>query len=138
MSHPPTEDLSRRERQIMEVIYRLGEASAIEIRENLPSPPSYSAVRAQLVILEDKGALKHVKRARRYIYRPTVGPQRAKRSALKRLLNTFYEGSAENLVASLLNPDDLRLPPKEIDRIRQLVEESEPGVSGESGAKTIL
>ena len=108
----------------MEVIYRLGEASAVEIQENLPSPPSYSAVRAQLAILEEKGALKHFKRARRYIYRPTVAPHRAKRSALRRLLSTFYEGSAENLVASLLDPDDLKLPPKEIDRIRQLVDQS--------------
>lgn len=111
----------------MEVIYRLGQASAVEIRENLPSPPSYSAVRAQLAILEEKGVLKHFKEARRYIYRPTVAPHRAKRSALRRLLSTFYGGSAENLVASLLDPEDSKLPQREIDRIRRLVEESEAG-----------
>ena len=122
MEHSPTDDLSRRERQIMDVVYRLGEASAAEIQENLPSPPSYSAVRAQLAILEEKGALTHIKKSRRYIYRPTVAPHRAKRSALRRLLSTFYEGSAENLVASLLDPDDLKLPSKEIERIRNLVE----------------
>ena len=106
----------------MDVVYRLGEASAAEIQENLPSPPSYSAVRAQLVILEEKGALTHTKKSRRYIYRPTVAPHRAKRSALRRLLSTFYGGSAENLVASLLDPEDSKLPAKEIDRIRKMVE----------------
>ena len=122
MESSPTENLSRRERQIMDVVYRLGEASAAEIQENLPSPPSYSAVRAQLVILEEKGALTHTKKSRRYIYRPTVAPHRAKRSALRRLLSTFYGGSAENLVASLLDPEDSKLPAKEIDRIRKMVE----------------
>ena len=129
MEPSPTDNLSRRERQIMDVVYRLGEASAAEIQENLPSPPSYSAVRAQLVILEEKGALTHVKKSRRYIYRPTVAPHRAKRSALRRLLSTFYGGSAENLVASLLDPDDLKLPSKEIDRIRKLVEDTETAES---------
>ena len=118
-------NLSRRERQIMEVIFRLGEASAAEVQEQLPNAPSYSAVRALLAILVDKGCLKHEKRQRKYIYRPTVSPDRAKRSAVKNLLATFYENSAERLVASLLDPRDLKLSPQEILRIRQLIDEVE-------------
>lgn len=117
-----TSNLSRRERQIMEVIFRLGEASAAEVQEELPNAPSYSAVRALLAILVDKGCLKHEKVNRRYIYRPTVNPDRAKRSAVKSLLSTFYNDSAERLVASLLDPKDIKLSPQEIDRIRKLID----------------
>ena len=113
----------------MEVIFRLGEASAAEVQEELPNAPSYSAVRALLAILLDKGCLKHEKQNRKYIYRPTVNPDRAKRSAVKSLLATFYEDSAERLVASLLDPRDLKLSPQEISRIRQLIDEAEEGQS---------
>ena len=106
-------NLSRRERQIMDVIFRLGEASAADVQEHLPNAPSYSAVRALLAILVDKGCLKHEKVLRRYIYRPTVNPDRAKRSAVKSLLATFYNDSAERLVASLLDPKDLKLSQQE-------------------------
>lgn len=120
---PATENqnLSRRERQIMDAVYRLGQASAQEIQENIPAPPSYSAVRALLAILVDKGTLKHERDGRKYIYKPTVSPDRAKRSALKRLLTTFYDNSAEKLVAALLDPEDLKLGDREIERIRALV-----------------
>ncbi len=118
------ENLSRRERQIMDVVYRLEAASAAEIQEAMPDPPSYSAVRAQLAILEEKGFLKHEKRQRKYIYSPTVAPSRAKRSALKNLLATFFDNSAENLVASLLDPKDQKLSPEEIDRIHRLIEQN--------------
>lgn len=117
------ENLSRRERQIMDVVYRLGAAPAAEIQESMPDPPSYSAVRAQLSILEEKGYLKHEKRARRYIYSPTVAPARAKRSALKSLLATFFDNSAENLVAALLDPKDQKLSDEEIERIHRLIGE---------------
>lgn len=116
------ENLSRRERQIMDVVYRLGAASAAAIQEAMPDPPSYSAVRAQLSILEEKGYLKHEKRARKYIYSPTVAPSRAKRSALKNLLATFFDNSAENLVAALLDPKDQKLSDEEIERIHRLIE----------------
>lgn len=116
-------NLSRRERQIMDAVYRLGAASAQEILENIPDPPSYSAVRALLAILVDKGSLKHERDGRKYIYKPTVSPDRAKRTAVRRLLSTFYDNSPEKLVAALLDPDDLKLPDKEIERIRALVSE---------------
>ena len=107
----------------MDVVYRLGAAGAAEIQEAMPDPPSYSAVRAQLTILEEKGFLKHEKRQRKYIYSPTVAPSRAKRSALKNLLATFFDNSAENLVAALLDPKDQKLSSDEIERIRRLVDE---------------
>ena len=126
------DQLSRRERQIMDVVYRLNAASAADIQEAMPDPPSYSAVRAQLTILEEKGYLKHEKRSRKYIYSPTVAPSRAKRSALKNLLATFFDNSAENLVAALLDPKDQKLTQEEIDRIHRLIEEDrvEPPVEG--------
>jgi len=105
----------------MDAVYRLGQASAQEIQENIPLPPSYSAVRALLAILVDKGVLKHERDGRKYIYKPTVSPDRAKRSALRRLLTTFYDNSAEKLVAALLDPEDLKLGDREIERIRSLV-----------------
>lgn len=128
------ENLSRRERQIMDVVYRLGAASAASVREAMPDPPSYSAVRAQLTILEEKGYLKHEKRARKYIYSPTVAPSRAKRSALRNLLATFFDNSAENLVAALLDPKDQKLSDEEIERIHRLIEEDslEPTQPGEA------
>lgn len=119
--------LSRRERQIMDAVYRLSQASAQEIQENIPEPPSYSAVRALLAILVDKGVLKHERDGRKYIYKPTVSPDRAKRSALRRLLDTFYDNSAEKLVAALLDPDDGKLGDREIERIRALVNAAPDG-----------
>ena len=119
--------LSRRERQIMDVVYRLSKASAQEIQENIPEPPSYSAVRALLAILVDKGVLKHERDGRKYIYKPTVSADRAKRSALRRLLDTFYDNSAEKLVAALLDPDDGKLGDREIERIRALVNAAPDG-----------
>lgn len=116
---------SRRERQIMDAVYRLGQASAQEILDNIPEPPSYSAVRALLAILVEKGSLKHMREGRKYIYKPTVSPDRAKRSALRRLLTTFYDNSAEKLVAALLDPGDLKLADKEIDRIKALIHASD-------------
>ena len=118
-----SENLSRRERQIMDVVYRFAAASAAEVQEAMPDPPSYSAVRAQLAILEEKGYLKHQKRQRKYIYSPTVAASRAKRSALKNLLATFFDNSAANLVAALLDPKDQKLSANEIERIHRLIEE---------------
>lgn len=114
--------ISRRERQVMDILFRLGKATAEEVLRELPDPPSYSAVRALLVTLEGKGMAKHAKDSRRYVYQPTMPEKRAKRSALKQLIATFFEGSPEKLVASLLDPKDQKLSSEEIERIRKLIE----------------
>ena len=119
--------LSRRERQVMDILYRLGSATAQEVLDELPDPPSYSAVRALLVTLETKALARHSKDSRRYVYHPAVPEKRAKRSAIKQLISTFFEGKPENLVASLLDPDDQSLSDAEIKRIRQLVEQQQSG-----------
>lgn len=133
-----TDQLSRRERQIMDVVYRLNAASAAEVQAAMPDPPSYSAVRAQLTILEEKGYLKHEKRSRKYIYSPTVAPSRAKRSALKNLLATFFDNSAENLVAALLDPKDQKLTQDEIEKIHRLIEEDRVEEESEEGSVSTL
>jgi BlaI family penicillinase repressor len=114
--------VSRRERQVMDILFRLGKATAQEVMDELPDPPSYSAVRALLAILEEKGLVKHAKDSRRYVYMPTVPEKKAKRSALKQLLATFFEGSPEKLVASLLDPEDQKLSADEIAKIRRLLD----------------
>lgn len=114
----------------MDIVYRLGEVSALEIQQQLPDPPSYSAVRALLAILVEKGALKHERMDRKYIYKPTVSPDRAKRSAVRRLLSTFYEDSPQKLVAALLDPADLKLSNREIESIKALLAEQEK-IAGE-------
>jgi predicted transcriptional regulator len=114
--------VSRRERQVMEILFRLGKATAEEVMRELPDPPSYSAVRALLVTLEGKGLAKHTKDSRRYIYQATVPEKKAKRSALKQLIATFFEGSPEKLVAALLDPQDQKLSVEEIRRIRSLID----------------
>ena len=113
--------LSRRERQIIEILYRLGQATAKEVQDELPDPPSYSAVRALLATLENKEMVRHSKEGRRYVYKPSITPRKAKRTALSNLLNTFFEGNPENLVASLLDPSDQQLTKEEIDSIRNLL-----------------
>ncbi|NIP93689.1 MAG: BlaI/MecI/CopY family transcriptional regulator [Akkermansiaceae bacterium] len=113
--------LSRRERQILEILYRLGQATAKEVQDNLPDPPSYSAVRALLATLEGKEMVRHSKEGRRYVYKPAITPKRAKRTALDNLLRTFFQGKPENLVAALLDPTDQQLSKKEIDSIRELI-----------------
>ena len=116
------DQLSRRERQIMEAIYRAGQATATEVLESLPDPPSYSSVRALLRILETKGHLRHVADGTRYVFLPTVAPDRARRSAIQSLLDTFFEGSREKAVAALLDASRSELSEKELDRISQLIE----------------
>lgn len=114
--------LSRRERQIMEIIYSRGEASAADVLEVLPDPPSYSAVRAMLRLLEEKGHLKHRKDGRKYIFVPTVNPAKARRSALKNLLQTFFDGSVEKAVASLLDLNSNKLTQEDLDRLSELID----------------
>lgn len=115
--------MSRRERQIMDILYRLGQASAKDVLDNLPDPPSYSAVRALMATLETKGMVKHSKESRRYIYKPAITEKRARRSAISNLLSTFFEGRPEKLVAALLDPKDMQLDQKEIEKIRSALDE---------------
>ena len=116
--------LSRRERQIMEAVYLLGEAGVAQVRENLPDPPSYSAVRALLGILVDKGHLTFRRSGLRYVYRPTHPRGKAARTALQRLVNTFYDGSPVNAAAALLELSAGELTPQEIERLSNLIEKA--------------
>ena len=117
-------ELSRRERQIMDVVYRLGRASAAQVVAELPDPPSYSAVRALLRILEDKGHLKHTDEGGKYVYAPTRPRHQAARSALRRVLQTFFDNSAEKAVAALLDLSDPDLSPEELERLARLIEQA--------------
>jgi BlaI family transcriptional regulator, penicillinase repressor len=117
-------NLSRRERQIMDVIYRRSEASALEVLEGIPDPPSYSAVRAMLRVLEDKGYVRHKRIGRRYVFTPTVSRDKATRSVLKNLLSTFFDGSVEKAVAALLDVDATNLSEHDYDRLARLVEKA--------------
>ena len=105
----------------MDILFRKGKATAEEVLADLPDPPGYSAVRALLVTLEQKALVTHSKDSRRYVYLPTVPEKRAKTTALKQLLATFFEGSPEKLVASLLDPKDQKLSKDEIAGIRKLI-----------------
>ena len=114
--------LSKREGQIMEVIYRWRSASVYEVLWAIPNPPSYSAVRTILNILEDKGFLKHRKEGRKYIYFPTIPLKRAMRSAVKQLLQTYFNNSTEEAVRALVEIDSKNLTKAEFDRLAELIE----------------
>jgi BlaI family transcriptional regulator, penicillinase repressor len=117
-------DLSRRERQIMDVVYRLGSASVGEVLERIPAPPSYSAVRALMRILEEKGHLRHERDGPRYLYLPTIPRESARESALGHIVRTFFGGSTEAAVAALLDGSGRRLTGVELDRISRLIEQA--------------
>ena len=119
--------LSRRERQIMDVLYQRHRASAAEIREALPSAPSYSAVRALLRILEEKGHIRHEEKDLRYVYIPTVPRGRMRRTALRHVVETFFDGSAAQAVAALLDPSTARVSSDELDRIAKLIAKARKG-----------
>jgi BlaI family transcriptional regulator, penicillinase repressor len=114
--------LSRRERQIMDVVYERERATAAEILAAIPDPPSYSAVRATLRILEEKGHLRHEEENQRYVFLPVVTKKRASLPALKHLIDTFFEGRPERVVATLLDPSAGKLSPEELDRMAQMIE----------------
>jgi BlaI family penicillinase repressor len=116
--------LSRRERQIMDILFQRGKASAAEVREAMADAPSYSAVRAMLRILEEKGHLKHHEEGLKYVYAPTVGRDKAKRSAVKHLLDTFFNGSPEQIMAALLDVSSTRLTREELDRMSAMIEKA--------------
>ena len=116
--------LSRRERQIMDILYQRAKASASEVREAMPDAPSYSAVRAMLRVLEEKGHVKHVEEGLKYVYVPVVAREKAKRSAVKHVLDTFFSGSPEQIVAALLDVSSERLTREELDRMADLIEKA--------------
>ncbi|PYU83437.1 MAG: CopY family transcriptional regulator [Acidobacteria bacterium] len=120
MKKPKPNALARRERQIMDVLYKLERATVAEVLRKLADQPSYSTVRAQLRILEEKGHVRHEEHGLRYVYVPTVPLDIARRSALRHLVETFFEGSAENLVATLLGGKISRISREELDRLARL------------------
>jgi BlaI family transcriptional regulator, penicillinase repressor len=116
--------LSRRERQIMEILHARSQATAAEVHEALTDAPSYSTVRALLRILEEKGHVKHRREGLRYVHLPTEGKARASRSALQRVVRTFFGGSAPLAVAALLDASDTELSPKEIDQLQKIIDQA--------------
>jgi predicted transcriptional regulator len=124
MNKKELQTLSRRERQIMDIVYSRGQATANEVMENLSDPPSYSAVRALLRVLEEKGHLRHALDGQRYVYSPTVARERVQRSALRRVLQTFFDNSAEEAVAALLDITQERLSDDELERMEKLIKQT--------------
>jgi BlaI family transcriptional regulator, penicillinase repressor len=121
MKKPAQTPLARRERQIMDVLYRLERAAVAEVLAQLPDKPSYSTVRAQLRVLEEKGHVRHEEHGLRYVYLPAVPRKVARLSALRHLVETFFEGSTEKVVAALLGGEVARISPEELDRLARLI-----------------
>jgi BlaI family penicillinase repressor len=120
----PFKNLSRRERQIMDIVYARGSVSAFDIQEALPEPPGYSTVRTLLRILETKGHLRHEKQGMSFIFFPTHPANQAANSALAQVVQTFFASNIERVVATLLSSKDIQLTPEELDRISALVEQA--------------
>jgi BlaI family penicillinase repressor len=117
-AHPA---LSRRERQIVDILYRRGRATASEVMDDLSGSPNYSTVRTQLRVLEDKGHVSHEEEGLRYVYTPAVPRAAARKSALRHLVDTFFDGSAEQVVAAVLGGEAKRLSDEDLKRIAELV-----------------
>jgi predicted transcriptional regulator len=130
MSGRALQRLNRRERQVLEAVYRLGQGSVGEVQGQVPDPPSYSAVRTHLRILTEKGYLRHEQVGRRYVYHPTVEKEEARRSALRSLLETFFDGSVTATVSTLLQEEDLNLSSEELDGLEALIEEARGRAEG--------
>ena len=123
MTHRLT-TLSRRERLIMDILYRLGRATGADVMAALPGDPSYSTVRTQLRVLEKKGHVRHEEHGAKFIYLPAVPRRAARKSALRHLVDTFFDGSAEQVVAAVLGGEGARLSEEELDRIAELIEKA--------------
>jgi predicted transcriptional regulator len=115
-------ELSRRERQIMDFLYQKGRATAAEVQANIPDPPGYSAVRAMLRVLEEKGHVRHEQDGPRYVYVPRVARDRAKRQALRHVVRTFFDGSPEQVMAALLDDRSAKLSDEDLDRLARLID----------------
>jgi len=118
---PKPSALSRRERQIMDILYKLERASVGQVLQEMAGKPSYSTVRAQLRVLEEKGDVRHEEHGLRYVYVPAVPREVASRSALRHLVETFFDGSTEKVVAALLGGEVARISPEEFDRLARLI-----------------
>ena len=124
--------LSRRERQIMDILYRRGRATGVEVMGDLPGNPSYSTVRTQLRVLEKKGHVRHEEHGAKFIYLPAVHRRAARKSALRHLVETFFDGSVENVVGALLGGEGARVTEEELARIAEQVAKARTGKQGES------
>ncbi len=123
MSKKSIEQLSRRERQIMNVVYREKEATVAAIREAMPDPPGYSAVRALVGVLENKGYLKHSRKGRAYVYSPVVSRSTARHTALRQVVQNFFDGSVESVVAALISPSVGKVSDDDLDRLSELIKQ---------------
>ena len=117
----PTEALTRRERQVMDILFRRGEATVAEVMADLPDPPTYSAVRSILRILEEKGLITHQEDGPRYVYLPAMNTERAREDALRHVIRTFFDGSTEQAVTALLRISDAEVSDAEIARLRERI-----------------
>jgi predicted transcriptional regulator len=124
MKTPPHHELSRRERQIIDILYTQGRGTAAEVQAALPDPPSYSAVRAMLRILEEKGHVRHEQDGPRYVYLPTVARDNAKRSALRHILRTFFDGSTEQAISALLDDASTKMSDVELERLARMISDA--------------
>jgi len=124
MTKATVPSLTRRERQIMDILYRQGRATANEVMAALSGSPNYSTVRTQLRVLEEKGHVVHEEHGLRYVYSPAVPRHAARKSALRHLVETFFDGSAESAVAALLGGEGSKLSDEELQRIAELVDKS--------------
>jgi len=124
MPKPSPATFTRREREIMDILYRRGRATAAEVLEDMDSPPTYSAVRALLRILEEEGHIKHVQEGPRYVYLPAVARNDARKSALSHVVTTFFDGSVEQVVATLVESSKSKLSKDELERLSQLIEKA--------------
>lgn len=117
-------ELSRRERQVMEILYQRGRASAAEVREAMDDPPTYSAVRALLRVLEEKGHIAHENEKLKYVYVPVINRDKAKKSAVKHLVETFFRDAPEQVVAALLEVSSKKLSRKDLDRMAEMIDKA--------------
>jgi predicted transcriptional regulator len=124
MKTPSHIELSRRERQIVDILYAQGRATAAEVQSLLPDPPSYSAVRAMLRILEEKGHVRHEQDGPRYVFLPTVARENAKRSAMRHMLQTFFDGSTAQAISALLDDSSAKLSDADLDRLARMIEDA--------------
>ena len=115
---------TKRERQIMDIVFELGSASAADVHERLPDPPTYTAVRTMLKLLEDKGLVRHRQEGKKYIYSPCHSQKSQGRSALSRVLQVFFGGSLENAIAAHLSDPKLKLNPEELERLKAVIDDA--------------
>ncbi len=127
MPQPSLFELSRRERQIMDILYRLGRATAGQVLAELPGQPSYSTVRTQLRVLERKGYVRHQAAGPRYVYSPVTPKEKVRQSALRHVVETFFEGSVEKAAAALLGGEGVRIETRELERLAGLIEKLKKG-----------